>query len=127
MFNPALLTLNRRTLIIATAALLGPTAPALAHARLRQATPAPGATLSTAPKQVSITFSEALEPKFSAIEVRNSSGKRFDNGPPRAGADSKTLIVDLKPLPTGDYTVVWRATSVDTHKTDGSFSFMLHA
>ena len=119
--------MNRRSLFLASAALLGPVPVAWAHARLRQATPAPGATLTAAPKQVSITFSEALEPKFSAIEVRNAARARFDAGPPRSGADAKILVVDLKPLPPGDYTVAWRATSVDTHKTDGSFSFILQA
>ncbi len=117
--------MNRRTLFLATAALLGPAPAALAHARLRHASPDPGATLTAAPKQVSITFSEALEPKFSSIEIRNTAGLRFDAGPPRSGADAKILVIDLKPISPGDYTVVWRATSVDTHKTDGSFSFMV--
>lgn len=115
--------MNRRTLLLATPALLLPAGAAHAHARLRHSSPAAGATLSTPPKAVSITFSEALEPKFSAIEVRNPAHQRVDAGPARGGPDPKTLTVDLKPLPPGTYTVAWRATSVDTHKTDGTFSF----
>ena len=118
--------MNRRTLFLVTAALLGPVSAAVAHARLRSASPAPGDMLSAAPKQVSITFSEALEPKFSSIEVRNAAGTRFDDGAARSGGDAKILVVELKPLPPGDYTVSWHATSVDTHKTEGSFTFMLH-
>jgi methionine-rich copper-binding protein CopC len=31
--------------------------------------------------------------------------------------------VALKPLRAGVYKVIWHATAVDTHKTDGSFNF----
>ncbi|HYA71564.1 MAG TPA: copper resistance protein CopC, partial [Roseiarcus sp.] len=39
-------------------------------------------------------------------------------------ADDSVLIAKVvKTLPPGVYTVTWRAVSVDTHKTQGSFSF----
>ena len=118
--------MNRRTLFLATAALHGPSPVALAHARLRSASPEPGDMPSAAPKQGSTTFSEALEPKLSSIEMRNAAGARFDHGAARRGADAKILAVSLNPLPPGDYTVSWHATSVDTHTAEGAFSFMLH-
>ncbi len=118
--------MNRRSLIAATALLLSGARTAHAHARLRSASPAPGDMLNAAPKEVSIVFSEALEAKFSSIEVRDAKGTRFDDGAAHGGADAKTLVVGLKPLSPGDYTVAWHATSVDTHKTEGSFTFMLH-
>lgn len=36
--------------------------------------------------------------------------------------DGKRLAVSLGALPPGTYNVVWHATSVDTHKTEGSFT-----
>ena len=118
--------MKRRRLVLAAAALMSPASTASAHARLRSAAPAPGEILITAPKAVSIVFSEALEPKFSRIEVSNAAGSRVDDGAAHSGADATTLVVALKPLPPGDYKVAWWATSIDTHKTEGSFTFMIH-
>ncbi|MCX7380436.1 MAG: copper resistance protein CopC [Alphaproteobacteria bacterium] len=117
--------MNRRTLVFAATALIASARGASAHARLRSASPAAGERLAAAPKEVSIVFSEALEPKFSTIDVHNAAGVRFDTGAARSGVDAKTLVVAVKPLPPGDYTVVWHATSIDTHKTEGSYNFTL--
>lgn len=99
---------------------------AQAHARLKSATPAPGDMIMSAPKEVSITFSEALEPKLSSITVEDANGHHVEDGTAATGSDPKNLVVKLKPLEPGDYKVIWHATSVDTHKTEGSFTFMLH-
>jgi methionine-rich copper-binding protein CopC len=105
--------------------LLGALAsPAFAHALLRKATPGVGATVTTAPASVALVFSEGVEPSFSTIAVSDAMGMRFDSGDPQnAPGDKKTLIVALKKLPPGAYTVEWHATSVDTHKTEGKFTF----
>lgn len=116
--------MNRFTLpLVVTAALLGNAGAALAHAHLRSATPAVDSTIATAPTKVAITFSEAVEPNFSSIEVQDGSGKRMDDGKARtAPSDGKILSVGLSTLPPGTYTVLWHATAVDTHKTDGKFT-----
>ena len=36
---------------------------------------------------------------------------------------SPALMVKLKPLSPGIYSVAWHVTSVDTHKTEGHFTF----
>ena len=41
----------------------------------------------------------------------------------RRSDDPATLSVPLRPLSTGVYKVTWHATSVDTHKTEGSYTF----
>ncbi len=83
-----------------------------------------GATVSTPPKQIAITFSESVEPAFSSIEVTDAAGNRDDTGKPQVAADDRqVLIVALQPLGPGAYKVVWHAVSVDTHKTQGSYSF----
>ena len=97
---------------------------ALAHAHLDRASPPANGSLRSAPREVSISFSENLEGSFSSITVVDAAGARVDEG--NAQVDSrnrKILRVSLKPLPPGRYRVNWRVLSVDTHKTEGSYSF----
>ena len=109
---------------LATAGLLVATAPAWAHAQLRQANPAVGGTIDSAPAQVELTFSEALEPHYSTVVVRDQAGAEVDQRDLHVvGDDATHVAVGLTKLPAGTYTVVWHATSVDTHRTEGSFTF----
>lgn len=95
-----------------------------AHAQLRQADPPVGAVVHSPPTQVELTFSEAVEPRFSTVTVANAAGARVDKGDLHPiAADAKRLAVSLEALPPGTYTVVWHATAVDTHKTEGAFTF----
>jgi len=95
-----------------------------AHAMLMKAEPAVGSTVSPAPAQITLHYSEGVEPLFTTVEVHDAAGARVDNGTVQtAPGDPKTLLVGLKPLKPGDYTVEWHATSVDTHKTQGKFTF----
>jgi methionine-rich copper-binding protein CopC len=113
-----------RSLTITAAFLLGATAHALAHAQLRSAAPPVGSTVHAAPGDVEIVFSEGVEPRFSAIVVQDETGKRVDKGDVHTlPGDDKRLAVGLGPLPPGTYKVIWHATAVDTHKTEGSFTF----
>ena len=113
-----------RRILFAGLALAGMTGPAFAHAHLSTATPAVGSTVATAPAEVAITYTEALEPKFSTIEVTSATGARVDKADLHVvNGDGKHVAVSLQPLSPGVYTVTWHATSVDTHKTEGSFTF----
>lgn len=96
---------------------------AAAHARLDHATPKVGSTVTAAPKQIVLTFTEKLEPAFSSIEVRDAKGADVQTGKARGGSDRTQLRVQLKSLPPGTYTVIWKALSVDTHRTQGTFTF----
>jgi methionine-rich copper-binding protein CopC len=98
-------------------------ASALAHAHLRAASPAAGSTVSRAPNEVVLSFTEKLEPKFSSIEVRNDKGAAVQTGKASLGAAPTDLRIALKPLRPGTYKVIWRVLSVDTHRTNGSFTF----
>ena len=112
-----------RTLLLAGAMLCAGTA-AEAHAFLDKADPGVGSTVPAAPSLVMLTFTEGLEPSFSSIAVLDAQGQRVDLGDAHPDGDDPTrLAVGLKPLAPGSYTVEWRATSVDTHKTNGHFTF----
>ncbi len=95
---------------------------ALAHAFLMRASPPAGAELHSSPPAVTITFTEAVEPAFSTIEIQGPAGKVETNAP-HALEGGRQLTVSLPKLDPGRYTVVWHATSVDTHKTQGKFTF----
>jgi hypothetical protein len=115
---------HARIVTAATAALFLWTAPALAHAHLVRATPAEGGTVKDAPAEVTLKFSEKLEPAFSSAVIRDAAGKQVDKADARVdNADHTTLRVSLPPLQPGVYTVEWRVTSADTHKVNGNFKF----
>jgi methionine-rich copper-binding protein CopC len=99
-------------------------APVLAHARLLQEEPAEGATLANSPHRVELRFSEPVEAEFSPLEVRNSEGERVDKDNARVDPDdARVLVIDLKELAEGSYTVQWRVTSIDGHVVQGRYTF----
>jgi copper resistance protein C len=108
---------------IMLAALLALPATAHAHAFLKTATPAVGSTIAAAPGAVTIDFTEGVEPRFSSIAVQDAAGRRVDKGDAHLAGGSAHLAVDLAPLPPGTYRVTWRVTAVDTHRTEGNFTF----
>lgn len=115
-----------KCLFLAGAVLCADIPVAGAHAFLDTANPAVGATLKSPPAEVSITFTEALEPAFSRITVVDESGQRVDLGNDHAASDNPMRFsVGLKALKPGSYKVLWQVTSVDTHKTKGSYAFTI--
>jgi methionine-rich copper-binding protein CopC len=113
----------RKILLVSTFAVLAVSL-AHAHAFLDHATPAVGRTVVTAPPAVIIWFTQELEPAFSSIEVQDQSGARVDAGDAKVDPKDATILrVSLKPLPPGKYKVFWRVVSVDTHPTEGTFTF----
>jgi methionine-rich copper-binding protein CopC len=110
----------RNKLILVLPLLLLGGAAAHAHAFLDHATPRVGSTVRSAPREVTLWFTQRLEPSFSSAQVRDSSGTRVDQG---AHASGMELHVPVKALSPGTYKVHWRVLSVDTHTTEGNFSF----
>lgn len=101
---------------------------AFAHAHLESQLPAADSTV-TAPKELRLRFSEGVEEKFTKVSITSTapSGKTMVEAAPDIAtdpADNKTLIVTpVAPLAAGRYKVEWHAVSVDTHKSEGSYSF----
>jgi len=123
------LKMKIRTVAFAMAILFGVVVggtDANAHAHLRSASTPVDSTVA-APEAVEITFTEGVEQKFSSIVVKDAKGQQVDTGDVHlASTDGLKLAVGLKTLAPGTYTVVWHATSVDTHKTEGHFVFTVH-
>ena len=97
---------------------------ARAHAFLDHASPAVGSSVATSPPVATLWFTQDLEPAFSSVTVTDQAGQRVDLGNAQVPQGSQSeLQVGLKPLPPGTYTVSWRVLSVDTHPTEGTFTF----
>lgn len=95
-----------------------------AHAFLDHALPAVGSAVHTPPSQVKLWFTQRLEPAFSRLSVTDQSGKQVDKGDVHVDAgDGALLWVSLPSLAPGTYRVTWRVLSVDTHVTEGDFTF----
>ncbi len=105
------------------ACLLAAASPARAHAFLEGASPRVGSTIPAPPAEVALTFSQAIEPDFSRLQVQDASGASVAAGTAHTAADATRFAVPVKKLMPGKYTVTWHVTSVDTHKTQGKFSF----
>jgi hypothetical protein len=105
-------------------AMLSAASPAFAHAFLERASPPVGSEVGASPPELSLTFTEGVEPLFSTIEVRNPTGVPVTTSKPQGASDTKRrLAIELPKLPHGTYTVIWHVTSVDTHKTEGKYQF----
>ena len=100
-------------------------APSLwAHAFLDHASPSVGSSVPTAPPVVTLWFTQDLEPAFVDVTVTNEAGQRVDLGNVHIPQGSPAeLQIGLKPLPPGTYLVSWHVVSVDTHPTEGTFTF----
>jgi len=97
---------------------------ARAHSGLARSSPAAGSIVSPSPKEVVLSFTEKLEPNFSTIEVRDAKGAPMHAGKSSVDAALHTQMrVALKALAPGTYKVIWRVLSVDTHRSQGTFTF----
>ena len=108
--------------VVAPLLVLG-SAAAVAHAFLDRAEPRVGSTVAATPHEVALSFTENLEPAFCTIEVTNAAGKRVDEGKPTV--DGNVMRVPLQPISAGTYRVKWHVLSVDTHVTEGAFTFQV--
>lgn len=112
-----------RPAIIALVTTLALSGPAGAHAFLDRAAPPVGSSVQTAPRELSLWFTENVEPAFSSVTVTDRQGRTV-SGKARVDAhDRRLLHVPLKAAGPGSYRVNWHVLSVDTHKTDGNYSF----
>ena len=103
---------------------LGAAPPSQAHAFLDHASPPVGSSVPAAPPVVTLWFTQDLEPGFSRVTVTDEAGKQVDLGNAQVPRDSPAeLQIGLKPLPPGTYLVSWHVVSVDTHPTEGTFTF----
>ena len=105
------------------ASVLGIVATASAHSFPQQEVPPAGATLTDPPTEVTIKYDAPIEQLFASLEVLNSAGQNQAVGAPQVSSDGWELSIPVNKLPPGEYTVQWRVVCIDTHHTQGSYSF----
>ncbi|HEX3918528.1 MAG TPA: copper resistance protein CopC [Caulobacteraceae bacterium] len=115
---------RRLTLCILAAAAMALPLAAQAHAFLARASPAASSTVHASPPDLTLSFTQGVQTAFSTVVVKGSAGQRVDkNDLHNAPGNAKRVLIGLLPLKPGAYTVTWHVTSVDTHKTEGVFTF----
>src|SRR5215471_16498354 len=97
----------RKNLLVLVPLLLSAAA-AHAHAFLDHANPCVGSTVRTAPRLVTLWFTQKLEPSFSSAQVTDASGARVDQG---ARVSGMQIRVPVKALSPGTYRVHWKVLS----------------
>src|SRR5262249_13372719 len=111
-----------RIIIASIAFLFAASGPVFAHAHLDRASPAVGSTVTPAPKEVVLWFTNQLEPAFSSIEVRDEKGASVQAG--KAVVDRRNrarMSVPLQAFPAGSYNGRWRGVPQGAHRAPGPF------
>jgi copper transport protein len=121
--------LLRALLLLAALAL--PTL-ARAHGALRAAVPRSGARLAVLPRDLRLTFSEAVELAVARLALTGPDGRPVPLSPVRRGASAAVIVADIvadgtggSALQAGVYTVVWQIAGRDGHPVRGSYRFTI--
>ena len=113
-----------RILPVLSLLVMGCVPPAWAHAFLTGSSPPVGSDVPVAPAELTLRFTEPVEPLFCSVELTTPTGDAVKIPKPQVqSGNPQALIVSLPHLGPGIYTVVWHVTSVDTHKTEGKYQF----
>ncbi|MFE4196868.1 copper resistance protein CopC [Paenarthrobacter sp. NPDC056912] len=102
-------------------ALLFSAAPASAHDVAESTAPANGSSVAVVPASVSITFNNRPLAIGSGVTV-TSGGENWADGAVEI-IDNQAVQKLREGAPAGEYTVVWRVVSSDSHPIEGTFKF----
>ncbi|CAM5735639.1 hypothetical protein SHIRM173S_00489 [Streptomyces hirsutus] len=107
--------------------LLGSAGPASAHAALRGADPGEGSVVKSAPRHVTLTFTESVALLDDSFRIYSPDNHRVPlDEPEHADGRSDTARIGLPDgLDDGTYTVAWRVVSADSHPASGAFTFSI--
>ena len=114
---------SRFAILILTLALAGWSREARAHSFPEEQHPSAGQTLRASPSEIRIKFDAPIEKLFAKVQVLGTDGRDYALGAPEISADGVELTSKVGALKPGEYTVKWAVVCVDTHHTEGSYSF----
>ncbi|MFJ2162302.1 copper resistance protein CopC [Streptomyces sp. NPDC087856] len=107
--------------------LLGTASTASAHAALESTDPADGSVLKSAPRTVTLTFSESVALLDDSFRVYDPDNRRVSTSSAhhaKGAGDTASVTLPGK-LGTGTFTVAWRVVSADSHPVSGAFTFSI--
>ncbi len=114
-----------RPVLAVLLALALPIHTASAHPRLLHAAPAAGSHVTGAPREISLSFNEAVSVALSRLTLLDSAKRAvtLDSLRP-APRDGKTFTAKVRgALRPGRYTVKWQAGGADGHPMRGECTF----
>ena len=118
---------SARTLVFAGGLLLVTPQVVWAHLGLRKSTPAHGAHLAAAPRELRLTFTEAVEASVARLRLAGPSGAEVPISALRQPGDSGQVVVAdvLGPLEGGVYNLEWQVIGKDGHPVRGTISYVV--
>jgi copper transport protein len=114
--------MRRRLLLIVALAALAVPAKAFAHATLLDPSPEYRERLAAGPAAVVLRFDQAVTAFPDSIAVRSGGGRVLSDDAMGA-ADARVVLVPVRSLPRGAYTVRWHVLSSDGHPISGVYTF----
>lgn len=120
--------LSVRSLTVATvvtAALGGWVPIAAAHVTVVSTVPAQGATVTSAPTEVKMVFSEA--PTKPSVTVTGPDSKTYSAGAAQATNAAVSVGLTGATAPSGVYTVAWSLTAPDGDAQNGTWTYFYQA
>lgn len=108
-------------LILASAAVLS------AHLKVERTLPATGTTVTNAPTQIQVWYSQTPTLAVSGLVLEGPSGKielgKVTAGMAEGKADNSLVAPIVGTVAPGVYTVNWRTSGADGHILTGTFEF----
>ena len=116
-----------RVLLVAAALLSWMPQPAFAHLGLRSSVPAEGAHLAEAPRELRLTFTEAVTVAVARLRLVGPDGAEVPLSPLRHANDSaQVLVADvLGSLEGGVYRLDWQVIGRDGHPVRGTIAYVV--
>ncbi|AUI52874.1 copper resistance CopC family protein [Arthrobacter crystallopoietes] len=109
-------------LLAAALVLLQPASGAFAHDDLLGSNPADGDTVEQMPGDIVLRYSANVVGLGSTVLIQDAEGNDWTDGETRIVDDA--MIQEVRSgAPAGEYTVLWRAVSSDSHPIEGTLTF----
>ena len=99
--------------------------PVFAHSPLESTLPAKGASLSTAPANLALTFKKPVRITKVTLSHSLDDTKQSDNLTIPTKKFVKHIVLEPKFQGPGNYKVEWRALGQDGHALKGAYSFTI--
>jgi len=89
------------------------------------AVPPVGGTVSGSPRELRLYFTQGVVTAFSHVHVVSDAGSVVPTGKLVTDRSDQTIVIVRlgRALTPGTYSVSWHVVSVDTHTSQGTFSF----
>ena len=119
--------MNRAAFLVAgvVAILVGSSTSAYAHQALVRSSPAAGASLAVAPREIQLTFYERPERLFTRVVLIDPSGAAVELDSVVMGLGNTVTVAIRGSLVAGAYVVQWQSAGRDGHVVQGDYEFSI--